>query len=107
MEFGLLRLGRSCHARKAGIHAEIILERYRRKRLVLALYFDAFLRLKRLVKSVGVSAAYHQSARKLVDDYDLTLLHDVILVALEQRMRLKRLQYMVVYFHIRRVGNIL
>ena len=43
------------------------------------------------MQALAVTASDHQTARKLVDDQDLSVLHDVILVALEQRMRAQRL----------------
>ena len=50
----------------------------------------AFLRLDRLVQAVGPAPARHQAAGELVDDDDLAVLHDVVLVAVVQRVRAQR-----------------
>ena len=78
------------HAGELAVHPEVVLERDRRERLVLALDRHAFLRLDRLMQAVGPAASGHQPAGELVDDDDLAVLHDVVLVAVEQRMRAQR-----------------
>ena len=90
LELERLGVGGAGHAGELAVHAEIVLERDRRERLVLALDRHAFLRLDRLVQAVGPAAARHQPAGELVDDDDLAVLHDVMLVALEERMRAQR-----------------
>ena len=50
----------------------------------------AFLRLDRLVQAVGPAAPGHQAAGELVDDDHLAVLHDVVLVAVVQRVRAQR-----------------
>ena len=78
------------HAGELPVHAEVVLERDRRERLVLALDRHAFLRLDRLVQAVGPAPARHQPAGELVDDDHFAVLHDVMLVAMEQRVRAQR-----------------
>ncbi len=50
----------------------------------------AFLRLDRLVQAVGPAPSRHRAAGELIDDDDLALAHDVLDVALVQRMRAQR-----------------
>ena len=91
LELDRLGVGGARHAGELLVHAEVVLERDRRERLVLALDLDAFLRLDRLVQAVGPAPARHQAAGELVDDDDLAVLHDVVDVALEERVRAQRL----------------
>src|SRR5579884_2867817 len=79
------------HPRELLVHAEVVLDRDRREREVLALDLHALLRLDRLVQPVRPAPARHEPARELVDDDDLAVLHDVVDVALEDRVRLERL----------------
>ena len=46
---------------------------------------------QRLVQAFGIAAALHHAAGELVDDDDLVVADDVVLVALEQRVRAQRL----------------
>jgi hypothetical protein len=81
---------RARHAGQLAVHPEVVLERDRRERLVLALDRHAFLRLHRLVQAVRPPPSGHQPAGELVDDHDLAVLHDVMLVAMEERVRAER-----------------
>ena len=90
LEFVGLGIGGAGHARELRVHAEIILERDRRERLVLALDRHAFLGLDRLMQAVRPAPPGHQAAGELVDDDDLAVLHHVLLVAVKQRMRAQR-----------------
>ena len=83
-------VGRAGHSRQPVVHPEIILEGDRGERLVLALDRHAFLRLDGLVQSVGPPASRHQSSGEFVDDDHFAVLDDVVLVAVEQRMRAQR-----------------
>ena len=91
LELDRLGVGRAGHAGELRVHAEVVLDGDRRQRLVLALDAHAFLRLDRLVQAVGPAPAGHQPAGELVDDDHLAVLHDVVDVALEERVRLQRL----------------
>ena len=95
LELERLRIRSTGHARELGIHAEIVLERDRCERLVFALDRHAFLRLDRLVQAVGPASARHQAPGEFIDDDHLAVLHDVMLVAVEQRMRAQRRVQMV------------
>ncbi len=84
-------VGRAGHARKLLVLAEVVLERHGRERLVLALDLDLFLGLDRLVQPVAPAAARHQASGELVDDDDFAVLHHVVHVQLEDRVRAQRL----------------
>ncbi len=85
----------SCHARELGIHAEIILERDRGERLILALDRHAFLRLDRLMQAIRPAPARHQASGELVDNDDFVFLHHVLLITVVQRVRAQcRIQMM-------------
>ena len=90
LELERLGVRRAGHAGEPLIHPEVILKRDRRQRLVLALDRNAFLGFDRLVQSVGPAPAGHQPAGELVDDDDLAVLHHVVLVAVEERVRAQR-----------------
>ena len=79
------------HSRQLVVHAEVVLERDRRQRLVLTLDTHAFLGLDGLVQAVAPATPRHQASRELVHDHDLSVLDHVVHVALEQRVRLERL----------------
>ena len=78
------------------VQAEEILEGDGRVRLVLVADFHPFLRLDGLVQAVRIAAADHQTAGELVDDDDFAVVDDVILVAVEQLVRLQSLLNVVV-----------
>ena len=50
-----------------------------------------FLGFQRLVQAFGIAAAFHHAAGEFVDDDDLVVLDDIVLVPLEQQVRLQRL----------------
>ena len=81
------RQRRAGHAGELLVHAEIVLERDRRQRLVLRLDRLALLGLQGLVQPFRIAPPRHHAAGELVDDHDLAVTHDVVLVALEQLMR--------------------
>ncbi len=83
-ELGGLGLGRSGHAGELVVHAEVVLEGDRGEGLVLLLDLHALLGLDGLVEALGPAPALEDAAGELVDDPHLALLHDVVLVALEQ-----------------------
>ena len=91
-KLGGLGLGRTGHARARtlGVEAEVVLQRDRGQRLVLGLNLHAFLGLDRLVHAVVVAAARQDATRVLVDDKDLTGVHDVVAIPEEQLLRTDR-----------------
>ena len=80
--------GRAGHAGELLVHAEIVLEGDRGQRLVLRLDRHVLLGFQRLVQAFREAAARHHAAGEFVDDDDLVVADDVVLVALEQAMRL-------------------
>ena len=66
-----------------------------------------FLGFDGLMQAVAVTAADHQAAGELVDDDDLVVLHDVIHVALHQRMRAQRGIDVVQQLVVGHVGEVL
>ena len=93
----LVRLGerRAGHAGELVVHAEVVLERDRRERLVLLADADALLGLDRLVQALGPAPALEDAAGELVDDHHLAVDHGVVLVALVERLGLQRLDQVV------------
>ena len=90
LEFEGLGIRRPGHARELLVHAEIVLEGDRGKRLVFLLDRHAFLGLDGLMQTFRPAAAAHQTAGEFVDDDDFAILHDVVLVLEEQRVRAQR-----------------
>ena len=76
------------HARELVVHAEVVLERDRRERLVLFLDVHAFLGLDRLVQTFAPAPTLEDAAGELVDDLHLALLDEVVDVALEELLGL-------------------
>ena len=84
----LVRLGQRGpgHAGELRIQPEVVLERDRGEGLVLRLDGHELLRLERLVQPLAEPATLHHAAGELVDQHDLVLAHDIVDVAVEQRV---------------------
>ena len=95
-----LGVGGAGHAGQLLVLAEVVLEGDGRERLVLALDLHLLLGFDGLVQAVAPAAARHQPAGELVDDDDLAVLHHVVDVALEQRVRAERLVDVVEQRHV-------
>ncbi len=95
------------HAGELLVHAEIILEGDGGESLILALDLDAFLGFHGLMQAVRPAAARHLAAGELVDDDDFAVFHDVIDVALVERVRAQRLIDVVHQFDVDGIGKIL
>ena len=106
LELDRLRVGRAGHARELRVHAEVVLDGDRGERLVLALDPDPLLGLDGLVEPVRPAPARHQPPGELVDDDHLAVLHDVVDVALEERVGLQRLRHVVERVDLARVVEI-
>ena len=85
-----LGVGRARHARQLLVLAEVVLEGDGGERLVLALHRHPLLGLDRLVQALGPAPPGHGAARELVDDHHLAVAHDVVHVALVERVRAQR-----------------
>ena len=83
-EFRSFGFGGTGHTRELLVHAEVVLERDGRKRLVLATYRHVLLGFDGLVHAVRVAAAFHEAARVLVHNHNFGIAHDVIHVFLVQ-----------------------
>ena len=106
-ELLLLRLRRTRHAGEPLVQAEVVLERDRRERDVLLTDPDALLRLDRLVEPLAPATSLHDPSGELVDDLHLALLHDVVDVALVERLRLERLHEVIDEDDVARVVEVL
>ena len=80
-----LCFGRSStgHSRNLGVHAEIVLEGNCRQRLVFRLDTDTFLRLDRLMQTIGPTASIHHAPGEFVNNDHFVILDDIIGVPLE------------------------
>ena len=94
-ELGRLGGGRAGHPGDLLVETEVVLEGDGRKRLVFLANPQPLFGLDGLVKSLGVASTFKASTRELVDDQHLAVAHDVLLVALEEGVRLEGLDKMV------------
>ena len=90
-ELGRFRFRRTGHAGKFLVHAEIVLKGDRGQGLIFALDLDAFFGFHGLVQSVGPAASGHLASGEFVDDDHFAVFHDVVDVALVERVRAQRL----------------
>ena len=102
------RFGFRCtgHAGQLFVHAEVILECDRGECLVLLLDAKSLFGFNRLMEAVAPAAARHQAPCKFVDDHHFAILHHVLHVALEKRVRLERLVDVVEDLHVRRIEEV-
>ena len=90
-ELGGLGEGRARHAGELVVHAEVVLQRDRRERLVLLADAHALLGLDGLVQALRPAPAVQDPAGELVDDLDLAVDDGVVDVLLVERLGLQRL----------------
>ncbi len=88
LKFLLLGFCSTRHTAELGVHSEEILESYSRKRLILAANYNVLLCLYRLMQSLVVAPAYHNTTGKLVYNENLAVADDVILIAFHHIVRL-------------------
>ena len=106
-ELVFLGLSRTRHARKLVVKPKIVLESYRRERLVFRLDTHVLFGFDSLVQTVAVSSAYHKPSRELVDDYYLAVVDYIILVAVHYEVGFERVIDIMVKFGILDSGEIL
>ena len=107
LELDRFRVGRAGHARQLLVHAEVVLERDGRERLVLGFDLDVLFRLDRLMQPVAPSPAGHQPPGEFIDDDHFAVFDDVIDVALEQRVRAQPLVRVMQQQNVARVVQVL
>ena len=103
VELRCLGLGRAGHAGQPGVLAEVVLKGDGRQRLVLAFDLHAFLGFDGLMEAVAPAAAWHETARELVDDHDLAVFDHVLDVEPVVRMGAQALLYVMQERHVDRV----
>ena len=89
-----LAVGGERRARHAGellVQAEVVLQRDGCDGVRLRLDLNVFLRLDGLMETLGIAAALHDAARKAIDNFHLAPIDHVIMVELEEELRLERL----------------
>ena len=106
LEFDRLGVRGAGHAAQLVVHAEVVLDRDRRQRLVLFPDAHALFRLDRLMQAVGPAPARHQATGEFVHDDDFAVLHHVVHVALENGVGLQRLVDVVQAADLRRVVQV-
>jgi hypothetical protein len=87
--------GRARHAGELVVHAEVVLQRDGRERLVLLAHAHALLGLDGLVQALRPAAAVQDAPGELVDDLDLAVDDGVVDIALVERLGLQRLVQVV------------
>ena len=90
-ELASLCLGRTGHAGKFVVHAEVVLQRDGGESLCGSLHLHAFLGLDGLMQTVAVAAAFHNTSGLLVDDFHLVVVDDVFYILVEQGICLEQL----------------
>ena len=90
LELEGLGVRRARHAGQFRVQTEIILEGDGRDGLIFFPDLDPLLGLDRLMQAVGPAPARHGAAGELIDDDHFALAHDVLHIALVERMRAQR-----------------
>ena len=88
------------HTTELLVELEEVLQGDRRKRLRLVLDLHLLLRFNRLMQPIRPLPAFHQSARKFIDDDDLTFAIDVVDIALVKLMGFQCIVDQVRPFHV-------
>ena len=101
VKLGGFGFGGAGHAREFFVEAEVILNRDGREGLGFLLNGHAFLRLDRLMESVGPTAAGHFAAGVFIDDDDLVVLHDILHILFENAVGFEELGNVVDFFRLR------
>ncbi len=105
-ELGRLGLGGTGHPGELLVHAEVVLERDCRPRVVLVLDPDTFFGLDSLVKAIGPASPLHDPACELVDDLHLAVGHQIVLVPVVELLGLECLLELMDVVHRDRVVQV-
>ena len=97
LELFFFGLGGTCHARELSVQPEEVLEGYGGESLGLALDLYAFFGFDRLMQTLVIASAVHQTAGELIYDDYLAVLDDVVDLVLHAAVGLDSLVYMVLY----------
>ena len=87
--------GSTCHTGQLVIKTEEVLERDGCERLGLVRYLYAFLCLYRLMKSVVVASALHETTREFIDYDDLALVYNIVDILFHNAVCFERLIYVM------------
>ena len=90
VELGRLRACRSRHAAHGGIQRDQVLHRDRAEHFALTMARDLLFQLERRLQSRGPAAVAHDAAFELVDRQDRRVLHQIVDVTVQQRVRVQR-----------------
>jgi hypothetical protein len=88
LERGVLRC--SGHAAEVRIAAEEPLQRNRAEDLTIATSRQAFLLFERRLQAIGPHAVVYHAPRELIDDFDPSVSHDVVDIALQENVCVQR-----------------
>ncbi len=90
-ELTCLSFCRTGHTGQLVIHAEIILQGHCSIGLGDLTQLDIFFGFKRLVQTIRISAAFHQTSGLLVNDLDLAIQHYIFFIFFKKRVSFEQL----------------
>ena len=85
------------------IHTEIILQRYCCKRLCSRLYFYTFFSFDCLMQSVGITAAFHNTAGLFIDNLYFVIVNNILYIFFKKSVSLQQLCNRVYTFCLYRI----
>lgn len=89
-ELRIFRHCRTSHARKLVVQTEIILQSDSCQSLVFLTNQYMLFCFQCLMKALGITATFHDTAGEFINDLDLTVYHYVVNIAMEQELGLQR-----------------
>ncbi len=105
-ELRFLGKGGTCHTRELPVHAKIVLEGYCRLGFVFLFDLDTLFCLNRLMQTVGIASARHNSAGKSVYNNNLSVFYDIIDIKLHYASCSKSIVNIVHKLNVLRVAYI-
>ena len=106
-ELFFLGKGRTGHTAFFVIFVEEVLEGDGCKSLTLSFNLNMLFRLDRLMKTIGITTARHDTSGKFIDDQDLVIFYNVILIFMHQVMCTKGKDNVVLDLQILRICQVL